>query len=134
MTPELQQLLERATQLLSRIEAILPQPLSAPDWGAAIAWRYRKRSSGHGALEPVKHVAAIRLDDPGLGVGGVVVFQPAVGVGNGGAVVGVGLVDLAGDGVAEALRLGARGDDGGEGEGRQGKLHRAVSGLGCRRF
>jgi predicted AAA+ superfamily ATPase len=60
---ELERLLERATQLLSRIEAILPQPLSAPDWNAAIAWRYRKRSSGHGTLEPVRHVAAIRLDD-----------------------------------------------------------------------
>jgi hypothetical protein len=50
-------------QLLARIETILPQPLSAPDWGQAIAWRYRKRSSGHGALEPVRHVGAIRLDD-----------------------------------------------------------------------
>jgi predicted AAA+ superfamily ATPase len=60
---ELERLLERATQLLSRIEAILPQPLSAPDWSDAIAWRYRKRSSGHGTLEPVRHVAAIRLDD-----------------------------------------------------------------------
>jgi predicted AAA+ superfamily ATPase len=56
-------LIERAMQLITRIEAVLPQPLSAPDWGAAIAWRYRKRSSGHGALEPVRHVGAIRLDD-----------------------------------------------------------------------
>ena len=54
-------LIARALQLLDRIEAILPQPLSAPDWGAAIAWRYRKRSSGHGLLEPVKHVAVVRL-------------------------------------------------------------------------
>jgi hypothetical protein len=28
-----------------------------------MAWRYRKRSSGHGALEPVRHRAAIRLAD-----------------------------------------------------------------------
>ena len=56
-------LIERAVQLLDRIEAILPQPLGAPDWNAAIAWRYRKRSSGHGALEPVKHVATIGLGD-----------------------------------------------------------------------
>jgi predicted AAA+ superfamily ATPase len=28
-----------------------------------VAWRYRKRSSGHGSLEPVRHVAAIRLTD-----------------------------------------------------------------------
>lgn len=63
MSDKLEQLLDRATQLLSRIEAVLPQPLSAPDWGAAIAWRYRKRSSGHGVLEPVRNVAKIALDD-----------------------------------------------------------------------
>jgi predicted AAA+ superfamily ATPase len=61
--PKFEVLIERGMQLLARIEAILPQPLSAPDWNAAIAWRYRKRSSGHGALEPVKHVAAIALED-----------------------------------------------------------------------
>ena len=63
MSEKFDQLIARATQLLDRIEAILPQPLTAPDWNAAIAWRYRKRSSGHGAMEPVKHVAAIGLDD-----------------------------------------------------------------------
>jgi uncharacterized protein len=63
MTEKFEGLLAQAVQLLQRIEAILPQPLSAPDWNAAIAWRYRKRSSGHGALEPVKHVGAIALDD-----------------------------------------------------------------------
>jgi predicted AAA+ superfamily ATPase len=56
-------LIERAGELLTRIEAVLPQPLTAPDWGASIAWRYRKRSSGHGTLEPVRHVAAMRLND-----------------------------------------------------------------------
>ncbi|MGL6202746.1 MAG: ATP-binding protein, partial [Giesbergeria sp.] len=50
-------------QLIARIESVLPQPLAAPDWSAAIAWRYRKRSSGHGTLEPVRHVAAMRLED-----------------------------------------------------------------------
>ena len=63
MNEKFEQLIERAGQLIARIEAILPQPLSAPDWNASIAWRYRKRSSGHGALEPVRHVAAIRLAD-----------------------------------------------------------------------
>jgi predicted AAA+ superfamily ATPase len=63
MSDKFDSLIERAMQLLARIEAVLPQPLTAPDWNASIAWRYRKRSSGHGALEPVKHVAAIRLDD-----------------------------------------------------------------------
>jgi len=63
MNDKFEQLIERAAQLLTRIEAVLPQPLSAPDWGRAIAWRYRKRSSGHGALEPVRHVGEIRLDN-----------------------------------------------------------------------
>jgi predicted AAA+ superfamily ATPase len=64
MTPEkFDLLIDRAMQLLGRIEAILPQPLSAPDWGASIAWRYRKRASGHGVLEPVRHVGTIALDD-----------------------------------------------------------------------
>jgi uncharacterized protein len=58
-----EQLIDRAGQLLSRIESILPQPLSPPDWKASTAWRYRKRSSGHGVLEPVRHLAAIRLAD-----------------------------------------------------------------------
>ncbi|HEY0825624.1 MAG TPA: ATP-binding protein [Ramlibacter sp.] len=63
MSAKLEQLIERGMQLLARIEAVLPQPLSAPDWSAGIAWRYRKRSSGHGTLEPVRHVASIALDD-----------------------------------------------------------------------
>ena len=63
MTEKFDALIARALQLLDRIEAVLPQPLTAPDWKAAVAWRYRKRASGHGTLEPVRHVAAIRLDD-----------------------------------------------------------------------
>jgi uncharacterized protein len=63
MNEQVLQLIQRAGLLLERIEAILPQPLSAPDWGASVAWRYRKRASGHGVLEPVQHVAAIRLSD-----------------------------------------------------------------------
>jgi len=56
-------LLMRAEQLIGRIEAVLPQPLSQPDWSASTAYRYRKRSSGHGTLEPVRHVGAMRLAD-----------------------------------------------------------------------
>ena len=63
MNDKFEQLLERAHALINRIEAVLPQPLSAPDWSKSIAWRYRKRSSGHGTLEPVRHVAAMALDD-----------------------------------------------------------------------
>ena len=63
MNEKFERLIERAEQLITRIEAVLPQPLGAPDWTASIAWRYRKRSSGHGVLEPVRHVASMRLDD-----------------------------------------------------------------------
>ena len=63
MNPNFEHLLQRAEQLISRIESILPQPLTAPDWSASNAYRYRKRSTGHGTLEPVRHVGAMRLDD-----------------------------------------------------------------------
>ncbi|MGJ7483871.1 ATP-binding protein [Variovorax sp. LT2P21] len=63
MNEKFENLIERAEQLVARIESILPQPLQAPaDWDAAIAWRYRRRSSGHGTLEPVRHVAPMPLD------------------------------------------------------------------------
>ena len=61
MSGALEQLLAKVSQLVDRIEAVLPQPLSAPDWSTAIAWRYRKRSSGHGVLEPVRHVSDMGL-------------------------------------------------------------------------
>ena len=63
MNEKFERLIDRAEQLLLRIEQVLPQPLGAPDWNASIAYRYRKRSSGHGSLEPVRHVGAIALDD-----------------------------------------------------------------------
>ena len=63
MNEQFERLLQRAEQLIGRIEAVLPQPLGAPDWNASVAFRYRKRSSGHGVLEPVRHVAVMRLDD-----------------------------------------------------------------------
>ena len=53
-------LIARAEALLTRLEAVLPHPLTAPDWAAAIAFRYRKRG-GAGLIEPVRHVAPIRL-------------------------------------------------------------------------
>ena len=53
-------LIRRAEALLVRLEAVLPQALEAPDWSAAIAFRYRKRA-GCGRIEPVRHIAPIRL-------------------------------------------------------------------------
>jgi len=63
MNEKFEHLLLRAEQLISRIESVLPQALSPPDWSASVAYRYRKRSSGHGVLEPVRHVGAMRLSD-----------------------------------------------------------------------
>jgi uncharacterized protein len=53
-------LISRAEALLARLEAVLPHPLTAPDWAAATAFRYRKRG-GSGFIEPVRHAATIRL-------------------------------------------------------------------------
>ena len=58
----LDHLISRAEQLLVRLEAVLPHAATAPDWGAAIAFRYRRRGSV-GVVEPVRHVGNIRLSD-----------------------------------------------------------------------
>src|SRR3990167_7027973 len=63
MNEHFERLIQRAEQLIDRIDSVFPQPLGAPDWSASIAYRYRKRSSGHGALEPVRHVAEMKLSD-----------------------------------------------------------------------
>ena len=54
------QLIVRAEALLARIEQVVPRPLAPPDWHASIAFRYRRRAGG-GVVEPVRHVAPIRL-------------------------------------------------------------------------
>src|SRR5262245_29332133 len=55
-------LISRAEALLARLEAVLPHAPTAPDWDASVAFRYRKRGTG-GVIEPVRHVASIRLGD-----------------------------------------------------------------------
>jgi predicted AAA+ superfamily ATPase len=63
MNEHFERFLVRAESLVARLEATLPQALIAPDWNAAIAFRYKKRSINHGALEPVRHIGVTRLSD-----------------------------------------------------------------------
>lgn len=63
MNDKLDRLLGQVERLVAHVEKLVPQPLSAPDWSQAVAYRYRKRSSGHATLEPVRHVGPIALDD-----------------------------------------------------------------------
>ena len=63
MNEHFERLIVRAEALITRIESVLPQPLTAPDWSESIAYRYRKRGSGHGSLEPVKHIGNMALTD-----------------------------------------------------------------------
>lgn len=58
---ELDQFLQRAEALITRIEALLPPPPPPPDWHAQ-AFRWRKRHN-RGHLEAVRHPHRIRLDD-----------------------------------------------------------------------
>ena len=62
MSSSFESLIARAESLMARLEAVLPHAPPAPDWQASIAFRYRKRG-GNGVLEPVRHVATIRLAD-----------------------------------------------------------------------
>ena len=63
MTPSLESLIARAETLLARLEGVLPSAPLATDWQASIAFRYRKhgKRGSLGAIEPVRHVATIRL-------------------------------------------------------------------------
>jgi uncharacterized protein len=54
-------LVARVEALVARLEGVLPHPLTAPDWSASTAFRYRTRGGTGGRLEPVRHVASIRL-------------------------------------------------------------------------
>lgn len=63
MTPSLEHLLSRAEHLINLIERVLPQALQAPDWSLSWAYRYRKLGPHTARLEPVIHLAEIRLSD-----------------------------------------------------------------------
>lgn len=62
LPPAVEALIARAETLLARLEKVLPHAAEPPDWGAAIAWRYRRRGLGP-VLEPVRHLSPIALDD-----------------------------------------------------------------------
>lgn len=55
-------LLHRADQLLSRLEAFLPGPVREPDWDAAVAFRWLRRH-GRAELRPVPMHHRISLGD-----------------------------------------------------------------------
>ena len=59
---ELADLLSRAERVLERLESLLPGPAAAPDWDAAVAFRWQRRH-GRAALTPVRMRHRIRLED-----------------------------------------------------------------------
>jgi predicted AAA+ superfamily ATPase len=59
---DIAELVGRAERVLERLEAILPGPARAPDWTAAVAFRWRRRH-GRSALMPVAMPHAISLAD-----------------------------------------------------------------------
>ena len=59
---DLNQFLSRAERLLERLERFLPAEAAAPDWSAAIAFRWRNRNNTK-ALVPILQPHQIRLDD-----------------------------------------------------------------------
>lgn len=60
---DLVRFLARAEQLFERIEAILPEPVAPPDFGSAVAFRWRKSANARGWLQPVRHPHPVRLKD-----------------------------------------------------------------------
>ena len=60
---ELSRFLCRAERLLDRIDTLLPAGHAAPDWKAAVAFRWRKGANGGGWLQPVLRPHPIRLAD-----------------------------------------------------------------------
>src|SRR5690606_22430634 len=70
MSEKFDHFLQRAESLVARLDALLPSPghapITAPDWAASTAFRYRKRASSlwsTGRLEPVRHVGAMTFTD-----------------------------------------------------------------------
>jgi uncharacterized protein len=58
----LEQLIARGEALLARLELLLPPSAAEPEWGAAVAFRWRREGRA-GRLQPVLHPHRMRLDD-----------------------------------------------------------------------
>ena len=63
MKTDVESLIRRATDLIGRLEALLPPAPADIDWKASIAFRWRKTANGHATLVPVRQVHKIRLED-----------------------------------------------------------------------
>jgi len=59
---ELEHFLQRAEQLIDRLETLLPTPPGEPDWAHAVALRWRRRGNQSG-LEAVAFHSRVRLAD-----------------------------------------------------------------------
>ncbi len=59
---QIERFLVRAEQLIDRLTPLLPPADVAPDWQAALAFRWRTRR-GSGYLQPIDRLAGIRLAD-----------------------------------------------------------------------
>ena len=59
---EAAKLIKQAEALVTRLERLLPQEAPPTDWGASIAYRWRKKN-GKAYVEPVRHVHRIALRD-----------------------------------------------------------------------
>ena len=58
-------LIQRAESMLARLETLLPA-VAAPDWDSAVAFRWRRRTTGLGVqswLQPVRNLSPISLSD-----------------------------------------------------------------------
>lgn len=65
MRDDANKLIARAEALVAKLETLLPPPPPATDWGASVAFRWRKGAtqSMRGWLQPVGHVHRIRISD-----------------------------------------------------------------------
>jgi predicted AAA+ superfamily ATPase len=65
MTDQADKLIARAEALVAKLEALLPPPPPAVNWGESVAFRWRKSAAlnARGWLQPVGHVHRIRLSD-----------------------------------------------------------------------